>query len=295
MPELPDVTLYVDKLRDFCAGHVLEGIRFANPFLLRSVDPAPGELAGRRLEHVEAIGKRLVLGFEGDLHCVIHLMIAGRIRRRKRGAALSKKVGHAAFDLDDATLILTEASSRKRASLHIVRGREGLTEFDRGGLDVFDADVAAFRAALTRERRTLKRALTDPRNLSGIGNAYSDEILWAAKLSPTQLTTNLDEEEWGRLHAATQETMRSWIERLRRQLGDRFPDKVTAFRPEMAVHGKYREPCPECDTAVQRIVYAENECNYCPRCQTGGKLLADRALSQLLKKDWPKRIEDIEG
>lgn len=294
MPELPDVTLYVERLEAYCVGRELERIRLISPFLLRTVEPSVKDLEGRTLVRVHAIGKRLVLGFDEELYCVLHLMISGRIRRRKRGAALSKKVGHAAFDFDDASLILTEASSRKRASMHVVRGRDALAEFDRGGLDVLAASLDEFREAITRERRTLKRALTDPRILSGVGNAYSDEILWAARLSPTQLTTNLDDEEQARLHRATQETLITWTERLRERLGDAFPDKVTAFHDDMAVHGKFGAACPECGTAVQRIVYAENECNYCPRCQTEGRLLADRALSQLLREDWPKRIEDIE-
>ena len=294
MPEYPDVQLYCERLRAFVEGHPLKRLRFADPFVLRTVDPRPAELHDRTVTGVENIGKRIVLVFEGDLFCVLHLMISGRLRWKKPGAAIPKKRGHAAFDFEDGSIVFTEASSRKRASIHVLRERDGLAEFDRGGLDVHEATLDAFKEAVTRERRTLKRGLTDPRILSQIGNAYSDEILHAARLSPTQLTTNLDDEELARLHEACKTTLTEWLERVREEVGDGFPDKVTAFRPGMAVHGRYGEPCPVCETEVQRIVYAENECNYCPRCQTGGRLLADRALSALLKKDWPRRIEDLE-
>ena len=294
MPELPDVLLYIERLEPRIVGQKLETIRLGSPFLLRTVDPPIRAAEGRSVTGLGRLGKRIAIGLEGDLHLVIHLMIAGRLRWRDRGAKLVRKLGLAAFDFTSGTLLLTEASTKKRASLHLVRGTEGLAGLDPGGVEVLESDAAAFGAALRRENRTLKRALTDPRLLSGIGNAYSDEILHRAKLSPLQRTHQLDAGEIERLHRATIETLREWIDRLRAEVGDGFPEKVTAFRTGMAVHGRYRQPCPVCGDPVQRIVYAENECNYCPRCQTHGKLLADRALSRLLREDWPRTLEELE-
>jgi formamidopyrimidine-DNA glycosylase len=294
VPELPDVSLYIERLDALVRERVLERVRVASPFLVRSFDPPLADAHGRRVVELSRIGKRIVIGLESDLFLVIHLMIAGRLRWRPAGAAIPRKLGLGAFDFDNGTLLFSEASSRKRASLHLVRGRAALTQFERGGIEPLEATLEAFREALTRENRTLKRALTDPRLIGGIGNAYSDEILFAARLSPVKRSQQLDEEEIARLYAATQATLRSWIERLRSELGDGFPEKVTAFREGMAVHGRYKQPCPVCSTLVQRIRFAENEVNYCPRCQTGGKLLADRALSRLLKSDWPRSIEELE-
>jgi formamidopyrimidine-DNA glycosylase len=294
MPELPDVTLYLEALQARLPGRRLEAIRIASPFLLRTVAPPPEALAGRPVTSLRRIGKRLAIGVKGDLYAVLHLMIAGRLKWLDPGAPIPRRLGLAAFDFETGTLLLTEAGTKKRAALHIVEGETGLRTLDRGGLEVLDADLPSFREALTRENHTLKRTLTDPRLLSGIGNAYSDEILHRAGLSPLRLTTQLSSEEIERLFAATRDTLQEWIDRLRAQTGDSFPKKVTAFRPEMAVHGRYRKPCPVCATPVQRIAYAENECNYCPRCQTGGRVLADRALSKLLRKDWPRRIEELE-
>lgn len=294
MPELPDVTVYVEALQRKVSGHVLERVRVASPFLLRSVQPPLQHMEDRRLTGVSRLGKRIVLGFEGDLFLVLHLMIAGRLRWRERGAPLPSRVGLAAFDFDNGTVLLTEAGSRKQASLYAVTGRAGLAKHDRGGLEVLEADLAAFRAALTRENHTVKRALTDPTLFSGIGNAYSDEILHAARLSPAKLTGRLTDEEIARLFRLTRRTLRKWIDILRAEPGDAFPEKVTAFRDEMAVHGRYGKPCPVCGTAVQRIVYARNEANYCPRCQTEGRLLSDRSLSRLLKGDWPRTLEELE-
>ena len=293
MPELPDLELYLDALRARVEGRVLRGLRIESPFLLRSVDPPPQELAGRRLEGLERLGKRLVLAFEGDLFAVLHLMIAGRLRWSAPGAALPARLGQAAFDFDEGSLVLTEAGTKRRASLHLVRSRAGLAEHARGGLEPLECTPAAFAERLGAENHTLKRALTDPRLFSGIGNAYSDEILHAARLSPMQWTRNLSAEEVARLHRAVVDTLATWRARLIAEGGGRWPAKVTAFRPGMAVHGRFRQPCPVCGTAVQRIVWAENECNYCPRCQTGGKLLADRALSRLLKKSWPRSIDEL--
>jgi formamidopyrimidine-DNA glycosylase len=294
MPELPDVAVYVESLERRLRGTTLERLRIASPFLLRSVDPPPAAAEGRALAGVRRLGKRIVLELEGQLFLVLHLMIAGRLRWRDRGAALPGRRGLAALDFGPGTVLLTEEGTVKRASLHVVAGRAGLAEHDRGGLDVFSASPAAFAAALRRENHTLKRALTDPRILDGIGNAYSDEILHAARLSPLAWTSRLDDEELDRLRVAARETLALWIERLRAEVGDGFPEKVTAFREGMAVHGRYREPCPVCAAPVQRIVYAENETNYCARCQTGGKLLADRALSRLLKDDWPRTLDELE-
>jgi formamidopyrimidine-DNA glycosylase len=273
--------------------HTLEKVRLANPFVLRTVDPAPSDLAGKKVVGLRRLGKRIVFEFEGALFLVIHLMIAGRFKWLERGAKIPGKLGLAAFDFDNGTLVLTEAGSKRRASIHIVRGEEALREHDRGGLEPLEISAEQFAAALTRERHTLKRTLTDPHTFSGIGNAYSDEILHRARLSPVQLTTNLSEEEIDHLYRATREVLIEWIERLRVEAGGGFPEKVTAFRPEMAVHGRYNQPCPVCGSPVQHIVYADNETNYCARCQTGGRLLADRALSRLLKGDWPKSIDEL--
>ena len=295
MPELPDITVYLEALEPRIVGRRLERVRIAGPSLLRSVDPPISEAAGREVTGLRRLGKRIVWELEGELFLVFHLMIAGRLRWKPPGAKLARKLGLAAFDFEDGTLVLTEAGTKRRASLHLVRGEAALAEHDRGGLEVLDAHPEAFRERLLCENHTLKRALTDPSLFSGIGNAYSDEILHRAKLSPVRLTQKLEEREVARLFEATQETLRLWIERLREQTGDGFPEKVTAFRPEMAVHGRYREPCPDCGAPVQRIVYANNETNYCVPCQTGGKLLADRALSQLLRKDWPRSLEELEA
>src|ERR1051325_1710632 len=300
MPELPDVTVYVERLRALTVGRPLEGIRIASPFVLRTVSPSPGELRGARDASVERLGKRIIFGVPGDgpepseRFIVIHLMIAGRLRWKPRGERLPAKVGLAAFDFPDGTLVFTEASPKKRASLHIVAGRAALAEFDRGGLDVFTATEAAFAERLRSERHTVKRSLTDPTLFDGIGNAYSDEILHAARLSPFRMTSSTSDAEIAALHGACIATLTAWTQRLRDEVGAGFPDKVTAFRPEMAVHGKYGEPCPVCGTKVQRIVYADNEANYCPTCQTEGRLLADRSLSRLLKEDWPKSLEELE-
>jgi len=302
MPELPDVTVYVERLRALAVGQPLEAIRIASPFVLRTVSPSPSELRGATIESVERLGKRIVIGVPGatgtgvpgERFIVIHLMIAGRLRWKKRGEKLPAKVGLAAFDLPDGTLVFTEASPKKRASLHLVAGRAALAAFDRGGLDVFTATAAAFGERLRIERHTIKRALTDPTLFDGIGNAYSDEILHAAKLSPFRMTPSITDAEIATLHAACVTQLNLWTQRLRDEVGDGFPDKVTAFRPEMAVHGKYGQPCPVCGTKVQRIVYADNEANYCPTCQTEGRLLADRSLSRLLKEDWPRSLDELE-
>ncbi len=294
MPELPDVTVYVEALEKRIVGDELVRIRLASPFVLRTVSPAPQELADKHVTAIHRIGKRIVIALESDLFIVIHLMIAGRLKWLERDAKIpGGKAGLAAFDFTRGTLAMTEAGSKRRASLHLVRGESALREFDPGGMEIADMTLHSFREALQRERHTLKRSLTDPHLFSGIGNAYSDEILHRAKLSPVQMTTNLSDDEIARLFEATRTVMAEWIERLREDAGEGFPEKVTAFRPEMAVHGKYNEPCPVCGTKVQRIVYAENETNYCARCQTGGKLLADRALSRLLHGDWPKSIDDL--
>jgi formamidopyrimidine-DNA glycosylase len=294
MPEYPDVTVYIDCLRPRVVGQVLQRIRLASPFLLRTAVPPIEEAEGKRVLDLRRMGKRIIFCLEADLFLVLHLMIAGRLHWKEAGAKLAGKVGLAAFDFADGTLILTEAGSKKRASLHLLRGEAALAALDPGGLEVLDADLAAFHAVLLRENHTLKRSLTDPRFFSGIGNAYSDEILHAARLSPLALTHKLSAAEIARLFDAIKETLCGWAERIRREAGDGFPEKVTAFRPGMAVHGRHGMPCPICGTAVQRIVYAENETNYCLRCQTGGKVLADRSLSRLLKDDWPRTIEELE-
>ena len=294
MPELPDVTVYVERTQALFAGQPLGDIRIASPFLLRSVDPPIATARGKRLRACRRLGKRIVWELEDDLFLVFHLMIAGRFHVRPLGAKAGGKVGLAAFDFAQSTLLLTEASTKKRASLHVVRGETSLAGFARGGVEVASVDTTGFAAALRRENHTLKRALTDPDIVSGIGNAYSDEILQRARLSPLALTSKLEDEALARLHRACQEVLGEWTARLRAEVGTGFPEQVTAFRPEMAVHGRYRQPCPTCGTAVQRIAYAENECNYCPRCQTEGRLLADRSLSRLLKKDWPRTIDELE-
>lgn len=296
MPELPDVTVYIEALEKRVGGAVFEGLELGNPFLLRSIDPAPPELLGKKVKGLRRLGKRIVIGLEEDQFLVIHLMIAGRLHW-KPGLArpnLPKKRGLARFDFSTGSVTLTEAGSKRRASLHLVRGESNLKLLNRGGIEVLESGFEEFRRALARENHTLKRSLTDPRLFSGIGNAYSDEILHRARLSPVTWTSRLSDEETERLYRAVRETLTEWTDELRREAGDEFPEKVTAFRPKMAVHGRYREPCPVCATPVQRIVYAENETNYCPRCQTGGKLLADRALSRLLHEDWPKSLEELE-
>ena len=294
LPELPDITVYLDALERHIVGRRLTNIRVASPFLLRSVDPPLSSVDGKMVSGVDRRGKRIVMAVEDDHFLVIHLMIAGRLRWRDAGAKIPGKVGLAAFDFDHGTLLFTEAGSKKRASLHLVRGAKSLAQFDRGGLDVFETDLATFTHRLQHKNRTLKRALTDPRILDGIGNAYSDEILHRARLSPVKRTQSLSAEELERLLQAARASLAEWTDRLLKEVGDGFPDKVTAFRPGMAVHGRYREPCPVCQSSVQRIRYANRETNYCASCQTGGKLLADRALSRLLKGDWPKRLEDLE-
>ena len=294
MPELPDVEIYVERLRAHFADRVLEGTRLTSPFVLRSVEPPLCELHGKRLIDARRLGKRIVLGFESGLFAVVHLMIAGRLRLRKPGASIPKGNGLAAFDFAHASLLLTEGGRKRRASLHVVHGESALAMFDRGGLGVLGCTLEEFDAALRRENHTLKRALTDQRILSGIGNAYSDEILLEARLSPFKQTGSLDDAEMQRLHAACRDVLGRWTARLRKEVGEGFPEKVTAFRQGMAVHGRYREPCPKCGEPVQRIVYADNECNYCARCQTAGRLLADRALSRLLKSNWPRTLEELE-
>ncbi|HXN83299.1 MAG TPA: DNA-formamidopyrimidine glycosylase family protein [Myxococcales bacterium] len=303
MPELPDVTVYIEALRERTLGQPLLKARLSSPFVLRTFEPPLRAAEGRRVAGIERLGKRIVLRLAsgegsaasgGDLFLVIHLMIAGRLRWLEGGAKIPGKLGLAAFDFPAGTLILTEAATKKRASLHVLSGEEALRAMDRGGIEPLEASLPAFRAALVAENHTLKRALTDPTLFSGIGNAYSDEILHRARLSPAQLTRKLDDGEIARLHAATQEVLAEWTQRLREEAAGKFPEKVTAFRPQMAVHGKYRKPCPVCGTAVQRIAYADNETNYCPRCQTEGRLLSDRSLARLLKSDWPRSIEELE-
>jgi formamidopyrimidine-DNA glycosylase len=299
MPELPEITVYCESIAERVRGRLLEDVRLASPFFVRSFDPPLPAAKGRRVEGVERLGKRVVFVLDGNLFLVLHLMIAGRLRWLARGAKIPGKIGLAALDFESGTLAVTEASTKKRASLHLVAGREGLAQLARGGLEVLDAgtDLAAFREVLARESHTLKRALTDPRLFSGIGNAYSDEILFRARLSPVKLSRTLTDEETARLYAATREVLVEWTERLRAEVAasrSKWPETVTAFREGMAVHGRYRQPCPRCGGPVQRIRYAENETNYCPACQTGGRLLADRALSRLLRGDWPKTLEELE-
>jgi formamidopyrimidine-DNA glycosylase len=295
MPELPDITVYVEALALRVVDRPIERIRLVSPFLVRTAVPPIRAAEGRRVQSVSRLGKRIVLALApDDLYLVLHLMIAGRLHWKPPGAKVPGKVGLAAFDFPNGTLILTEASSKKRAALHLVQGEAGLRALDRGGLDVLSATPDAFAAALHRENHTLKRALTDPTLFDGIGNAYSDELLHRARLSPLKLTARLTDEEIARLHQATVQTLREWTDRLRAEAGEGFPEKVTAFRAEMAVHGRYGQPCPVCGSPVQRLVYAENEANYCPTCQTGGRLLADRALSRLLRADWPRTLDELE-
>ena len=293
MPELPDLAIYLDALQRRVVGHRLERIRVASPSLLRTVDPPLMDGHGRIIRELRRIGKQLVFGLEDGLFLVVHLMIAGRFHWRTAGTKMLGKVGLAAFDFAHGSLLVTEAGTKKRAALHVVRGEAELRLFDAGGIDPLTADLASFRSALTGENHTLKRALTDPHLLSGIGNAYSDEILHRARLSPIALTSKLDEESIACLFDTTRAVLSQWIERLRIETGQGFPEKVTAFRDGMAVHGRYRQPCFVCDSPIQRIVYSDNEANYCPTCQTGGKLLADRALSRLLKSDWPRSLDEM--
>ena len=294
MPELPDVTVYIEALAERVVNHPILKIRIASPFILRSFDPPISAVEGKKVEALRRLGKRIVLELEDDLFLIIHLMIAGRFHWKPKGAKLARKYGQAAFDFPHGTLLLTEAGTKKRASVHLVRGEVALREHDPGGLEVFDASLDQFRAALTHESHTLKRSLTDPHVFSGIGNAYSDEILHHAKLSPIRLTKQMTETEIARLYQAIKDSLSEWVERLRKERRGGFPEKVTAFRPDMAVHGKYGKPCPVCGSPVQRIVHAENETNYCATCQTGGKLLADRSLSRLLKDDWPRSLDELE-
>jgi formamidopyrimidine-DNA glycosylase len=295
MPELPDVLLYLHALEPRVVGQPIEQIRIVSPFVLRSVKPPLQAAETRRVVALRRLGKRIVFEIEGDLFLVVHLMIAGRFRWRNRGAPVPGKIGLAAIDFPNGTLVLTEAGTQKRASLHLLEGEGALSGHDPGGLEVLDASRDAFAAALTRENHTLKRALTDPHLFSGIGNAYSDEILHAARLSPLQLSRSLSAEETDRLFDATHGTLNLWIGRLTAEARASFPEKVTAFREGMAVHGRFRQPCPRCGSPVQRIVHGDHECNYCATCQTGGRLLADRSLSRLLRDDWPKRLEPLEG
>jgi formamidopyrimidine-DNA glycosylase len=295
MPELPDINAYLCALETRIVGRTLEKVRVASPFVLRTAQPPISDVRGQEVRELRRIGKRVVIGLSNDLWIVIHLMIAGRLHWRGPGAKLSGRNNLAAFDFADGSLVLTEAGTKRRASLHVVSGEAGLRAMDPGGIEVFSSTLDEFRLALTAENRTLKRALTDPRILSGIGNAYSDEILHAAQLSPIALTQKLRPEEWRRLYSATRETLELWMDRLRGEAARAFPEKVTAFRPEMAVHGRFGQACPRCGDEIQRIRYADTETNYCVRCQTGGKLLADRALSKLLGADWPRTLDDLEA
>jgi formamidopyrimidine-DNA glycosylase len=297
VPELPDIVVYIEALQGRVVGQRLERIRLGNPFIVRTIDPPPAAFEGSRVTGLRRMGKRIVFVFEGERFMVVHLMIAGRFRWTDASAGRARipgKIGLAAFDFPTGTLLLTEAGAKRRASIHLVGNAAGLAEFERGGLEVLDTDLAAFAERLTRENHTVKRALTDPQIFSGIGNAYSDEILHAAKLSPMKQTRTFTDAEVARLFEATVRTLESWIARTRDEVGTKFPEKVTAFREGMAVHGRYGQPCPVCGSAVQRIVYAANECNYCATCQTGGKLLSDRALSRLLREDWPRTLEELE-
>jgi formamidopyrimidine-DNA glycosylase len=293
MPELPDITVYIEALSARVIGRTLEAVRLQTPFLLRTVEPPIGELTGKRVVAIRRLGKRIVMELEGELFLVLHLMVAGRLHWKSKGAKAAGRADMAAFDFPNGTLVLTEAGSKRRASLHVVRGEAELAPFERGGMEVLTATLDEFAARVRSESHTIKRALTDPRLFSGVGNAYSDEILHRARLSPVKLTGRLTDDEIERLFDATRATLVEWTDRLRDQFGGEFPEKVTAFRPEMAVHGKFGQPCPVCGTPVQRIRYADNETNYCARCQTEGKLLADRALSRLLKQDWPRNIDEV--
>jgi formamidopyrimidine-DNA glycosylase len=295
MPELPDISAYLNALQARIVGQPLQRVRLNSPFLLRTAAPPISEAVGHQVTELRRIGKRLSFGLDNGLWLVLHLMIAGRLHWRAPGVTLKGRNNLAAFDFPDGTLVLTEAGTKRRASLHVVKGEEGLRSVDPGGIEVFDSDLEAFIAAMSAENRTLKRALTDPRILSGIGNAYSDEILHAARLSPITLTSKLSPEEWERLFAATRGTLQVWIDRLGAEAAKGFPEKVTAFRTDMAVHGRYGRPCPRCGEPVQRIRYADNETNYCAKCQTGGRVLADRALSRLLGADWPRTLDELEA
>jgi len=294
VPELPDILLYLHALTTRVVGHRVERVRLASPFLLRSISPPLSELEGKTVVALHRLGKRIVFELEEELFLVLHLMIAGRLRWKEPGTKIPGKVGLLAVDFEDGTLILTEAGTKRQASLFLVSGQAGLRDHDPGGINVLEIDLDTFARALREDNHTLKRALTDPHLFSGIGNAYSDEILHAARLSPFKQTGALPDDEVRRLYEATRSTLTKWIERLRQDAGDAFPERVTAFREGMAVHGRYREPCPDCGGPVQRIVYAANEANYCPNCQTGGRLLADRALSRLLREDWPRTLDELE-
>ena len=295
MPELPDIAAYISALEPRIVGQRLERVRLISTFLLRTAEPPIADVEGREVRELRRIGKRIAIGVDGDLWLVLHLMIAGRLHWRHRAAKLGGRQNLAAFDFPNGSLVLTEAGSKRRASLHVVRGEAGLHSLDPGGLEIFTSDINSFRQALTAENRTLKRALTDPRVLSGIGNSYSDEILHAARLSPIAHTHKLKPEEWERLYVATRSTLQTWSDRLQKEAADGFPEKVTAFREGMAAHGRYGKPCPTCGEKIQRIRYADNETNYCARCQTGGKVLADRGLSKLLGSDWPRTLEELEA
>jgi formamidopyrimidine-DNA glycosylase len=295
MPELPDIALYLEALAARVVGQRLERLRIGNPFVVRTIEPAPSDVAGRQVIGLRRMGKRIVFALADELFIVVHLMIAGRLRWRDAGAAIPGKVGLAAFDFPSGTVVFSEAGSKRQASIHLVRGEAALAALDPQGLEVLSADLSVFASRLRQENHTLKRALTDPRIFSGIGNAYSDEILHAARLSPMKTVASLSDEEIARLFDATRATLAAWIARLREEAAGEFPEKVTAFRPGMAVHGRYGQPCPDCGASVQRIVYARNEANYCSRCQTGGRLLSDRALSRLLKDDWPRTLDELEA
>jgi formamidopyrimidine-DNA glycosylase len=294
MPELPDILLYLHALRHRIVGRQVTGVRLASPFLLRSIDPPLTAVEGRTVVDLHRLGKRVVIETDGELYLVFHLMIAGRFRWKEPGTRIPGKVGLFALDFEHGTLILTEAGTKRQASLHVVRGRDALARHDPGGLEVLTSDFQTFAAALRQENHTLKRSLTDPHLFSGIGNAYSDEILHAARLSPFKQTSTLSEDEVRRLYDATRVTLLQWIGRLKQEAGEAFPEKVTAFHDGMAVHGRYGQPCPDCGSPVQRIVYASNEANYCASCQTGGRLLADRSLSRLLREDWPRTLDELE-
>jgi formamidopyrimidine-DNA glycosylase len=295
MPELPDITAYMTALEPRVIGELIEHVRVASPFLLRTVDPPLSAVEGKRIRELRSIGKRIAFGVEDDLWLVLHLMIAGRLHWRAAGASIAGRNQLAAFDFPEGSLVLTEAGAKRRASLHVIRGEEALDAMDPGGIEVFASDLPAFRSALMAENRTLKRALTDPRILSGIGNAYSDEILHTAQLSPIVQTHKLQPDQWEQLFRATRGTLQRWIDQLTAEARKKFPEKVTAFRDDMAVHGKYGKPCPRCGEKIQRIRYADNETNYCARCQTNGKVLADRSLSRLLGKDWPRTLDELEA
>jgi formamidopyrimidine-DNA glycosylase len=294
MPEFPDVTVYIEALSERVLNQPIQKIRIGSPFIVRSFDPPIAAAEGRRVLGLRRLGKRIVFELEDDLFLIVHLMIAGRLHWKPKGAKIARKYGQAAFDFPDGTLLMTEAGTKKRASIYLAHGETGVQEHDPGGLEVLDASVDSFREALTRENHTVKRTLTDPHLFSGIGNAYSDEILHRARLSPIRMTQRMTDAEIETLYWAAKESLAEWVERLRRERRGGFPEKVTAFRPDMAVHGKYGKPCPVCGSPIQRIVHAENETNYCAKCQTGGKLLADRSLSRLLKQDWPRSLEEME-